>query len=106
MDEVFRPLRQVSTVRGWSAFRTGRAASVPIIEPRFFIRTAIEPAIMAERVRAAVRSIDRSQPVDSVVTFDGAREQSLAPARLTAILTGLFAAIGVVISTVEALEST
>ena len=72
----------------------------PPVQARFFVRSSLDPQQLESAVRSAVRRVEPQQPIDSVQTLEGVREQSVAPARLTAILIALFAVIGVVVSTV------
>ena len=71
----------------------------PPVQARFFVRSSLDPQQLESAVRSAVRRVEPQQPIDSVQTLDGVREQSVAPARLTAILIALFAVIGVAVST-------
>ena len=70
------------------------------VQARFFVRSSLDPQQLEFAVRSAMRRVEPQQPIDSVQTLEGVREQSVAPARLTAILIALFAVIGVVVSTV------
>ncbi|HVE78830.1 MAG TPA: ABC transporter permease [Gemmatimonadaceae bacterium] len=67
-------------------------------DQRVFIRTALDPAVMAERVRAAVREIDAAQPVTEVQTMAQVRRESIASPRLMTTLLALFAGLALVIT--------
>jgi putative ABC transport system permease protein len=83
MEEVLLPLRLHPPVQG-----------------RLFVRSSRDPHTLESEIRAALRRVEPRQPIDSVQTLEGVREESVAPARLTATLIALFAVIGVAISTV------
>jgi ABC-type antimicrobial peptide transport system permease subunit len=53
-----------------------------------------------ERVRSAIHALNPDQPIDSVLTFDEARQASLSPTKSTATLLSLFALIALLISAV------
>lgn len=64
------------------------------------IRTTGEPAGVAASVRQAVRATDSEQPVYQIRTMDEALSASLARRRLSAMLTGLFALIALLLATI------
>jgi putative ABC transport system permease protein len=65
---------------------------------QIFVRTRTEPAAFLADLRSAVAAIDREQPVASVQTLDQVYNTALAPARLTAVLLSLFAALALAIT--------
>ena len=62
------------------------------------LRTTGDAASLAIAVREAVRAIDREQPLQRVRTMDEALAVSLARRRLSALLTGLFALLALVLA--------
>ena len=62
------------------------------------LRSNVDPAVLARRVRAAIHGIDPDLPVDAVQTLMEIRLNSLAPRRLTASLLTLFALLALVIA--------
>lgn len=64
------------------------------------IRTTGDPAAVAASVRQAVRATDDEQPVYKIETMDEALSASLAGRRLSAMLTGLFALIALLLATI------
>lgn len=62
------------------------------------VRTAGEPLQMAEAVRRGLAEVDSELAVDRVSTIARFQEESMAPARLTTMLLGLFAALALVMS--------
>ena len=62
------------------------------------IRTASEPAALASGVRAAIREVDRDQPVARIRTLESIVEESVAPRRITMLLLGTFAALALVLA--------
>jgi predicted permease len=65
---------------------------------RVLIRTQGDPLLMAEVIRAAVRSIDPAQPVENIRTLDELRDGYLATPRLTALLLTLFAGLAMLVT--------
>jgi predicted permease len=62
------------------------------------IRTAVDPISMTQVLRDAVHSLDPDMPVERVRTLEALRLNYLAPARLTAMLLGLFAGVALVVT--------
>jgi len=62
------------------------------------IRTTVDPVSMTEVVRDTVHSLDPDMPVEHVETLEALRSDYLAPARLTAMLLGLFAGVALVVT--------
>lgn len=81
MEEVFVPLVQT-----------------PPFQARLLVRSHAGAASIDAAVRDAVRRAEPQQPIDSALTLDGARDEAVAPIRVTALLIGAFALIGVTIS--------
>jgi len=79
-DEVYLPSRQ--------------SGSAGIL----IVRTAGEPLRMAEAVRRSLAAVDPELAVDRVSTITRFQEESMAPARLTTMLLGLFAALALLMS--------
>jgi predicted permease len=80
----------------------GSSIYVPFLQMpagnRLFLRTASDPAGFTSAVREAVHAIDPDQPVDDVQTLAQVRSDWMAPARLIAVLVGLFAALAFTIT--------
>jgi predicted permease len=81
VDEIYRPISQDSP-----------------IQAHIVVRSSLERAELLTRVRKAIYAIDPQQPIDSVQTFDEARQTSLSPTKSTATLLSLFALIALAIS--------
>lgn len=64
----------------------------------FAIRTAGDPKAAVHDVEAAVRSVDRDQPIFDVETMDERRDAAMAPPRFQLILIGTFAALAVLLA--------
>jgi ABC-type antimicrobial peptide transport system permease subunit len=62
------------------------------------IRTRVEPQSLTSAVTAAVRAVDRDQPVYRVLTMEQVIAESLSSRRLTLWLLGVFAAVALVLS--------
>ena len=62
------------------------------------VRAEKDAAGLAAAVRGAVRSVDRDQPVSDIRTMENIISDSSAPRRLTMLLTGLFAAIALLLA--------
>lgn len=88
-EEVFRPMRQLPTSNG-----------LPVVDARFFVRSTLASEQLEALIFREVSQIDPHQPIDRVMTLEHAREQSVAPFRLTATVIALFALVGLAISTV------
>jgi putative ABC transport system permease protein len=71
---------------------------LPGAASQVFVRTRTEPAAFLADLRSAVAAIDREQPVAGVQTLDQVYNTALAPARLTAVLLSLFAALALAIT--------
>lgn len=72
--------------------------------PSFFmslvLRIATSPENLAPAIRAAVRSIDRDQPVSQIVTMEELFAKSVAPRKFRMFLLGLFALLALILATV------
>ena len=79
-DELYRPARQ-----------SGFAGIL-------LVRTNGSPLGMAEAVRRALAGVNAELAVDRVSTIARFQEESMAPARLTTVLLGLFAGLALVMS--------
>ena len=64
----------------------------------WLVRSQVDPAAMARRLRAAVHAIDADQPVEHFRTLAEVRSASLAPRKLTATLLGLFGLLALMIT--------
>ena len=62
--------------------------------------TAGDPLALASAVRAAIRSVDKEQPIDAVMTLEQRAETTLAPRRANLMLLSLFAAIALVLAAI------
>ncbi|HSR49616.1 MAG TPA: ABC transporter permease [Acidobacteriota bacterium] len=80
VDEVFLPFTQAP------------------FASRLVARTRGDPQRLAQAMIEAVRSVDPDQTVDSVVTMEQLRSDSIAPVRLTASLVGLFSLLALAIT--------
>jgi putative ABC transport system permease protein len=66
----------------------------------FAVRTAVPPSSIASAVRAELGRVDPGIPMHNVRTMDEILAQSLAPARSSMYLVGLFGALAVVLAVV------
>jgi putative ABC transport system permease protein len=64
------------------------------------IRTTGDPAGLASAVRQAVSATDAEQPVHRIRTMEDALSASLARRRLSALLTGFFAALALLLAAI------
>src|ERR1039458_1352491 len=62
------------------------------------VRAEKDAAGLAAAVRGAVHSVDRHQPAADIRTMENIISDSSAPRRLTMLLTGLFAAIALLLA--------
>ncbi len=60
-------------------------------------RTAGEPLAMARKLREAIWSVDKEQPITSIETFDDVVSGSMARPRLLTVLLGSFGALGLIL---------
>jgi predicted permease len=60
-------------------------------------RTAGEPLAMARKLREAIWSVDKEQPIMSIETFDDVVRESMARPRLLTVLLGSFGALGLIL---------
>ena len=64
------------------------------------VRTESDPMRLASYVRAAVREVDRNQPIARIATMDQVLRGSMAQPRFNTLLLALFAAIALVLALV------
>src|SRR5262245_55283830 len=67
---------------------------------RWAVRTAGDPMAVAVAVRAAVAGVDPRTPIAEVRPMTALVDKAMAPARFTATLIGIFAAVAVVLAAV------
>jgi putative ABC transport system permease protein len=82
--ETYIPYRQAASLR-----------SMDVV-----VRTAGDPAAVAEPVRQIVAGLDRTQPVYDVETLEQALADAIAPRRFNLLLLGIFAAVALVLAAV------
>lgn len=83
VDEIYRPILQDSP-----------------IQAHLVVRGPLDRAELIARVRSTIRTLNPDQPIDSVLSFDEAKQASLLPTKTTATLLSLFATIALLISAV------
>ena len=77
------------------------AQSVPFMQPKdLAIRTAADPMTLLAGVRAAIWAVDPAQPISQVRIMADYVDDDLAPHRLQAQLTGVFAAFALLLASV------
>jgi putative ABC transport system permease protein len=64
----------------------------------FAVRTAGDPAAIVNTVRAAIREVDRDQPIADVFTMDALMDRAVGQRRLSMTLLGTFAALAMVLA--------
>jgi putative ABC transport system permease protein len=64
------------------------------------VRTAGNPKLWASAVRSQVASVDKDQPPHNLMTLEDLRTQSLTPRRVSMLLVGAFAALGLILASV------
>ena len=64
----------------------------------FVIRTAGDPAAIVSSVRAAIREVDRDQPIADVFTMDTLMDRAVGQRRLLMTLLATFAALAMVLA--------
>src|SRR5207245_8530226 len=64
------------------------------------VRTAAEPTAMIHTLQDAIRQADPEQPIGRVRTLEQVRSNSLTAPKLTTLLVGLFAVLGLVITAI------
>jgi putative ABC transport system permease protein len=64
------------------------------------VRTASDPATIANAVTTIVHQVDPSLPVNEVTTLDGLLSRSVSPRRFAAVLIGVLASLALVLSAV------
>ena len=64
------------------------------------VRTASDPATIANAVTGIVHEIDPDVPVNEVTTLDGLLSRSVSPRRFSAVLVGILAGLALVLSAV------
>jgi ABC-type antimicrobial peptide transport system permease subunit len=65
---------------------------------QFALRTLVEPEAVAGDVRRVVRGMLKTVAVGKVTTLDGQVDGAIVPERLSALLSGLFSALGAVLA--------
>ena len=64
------------------------------------VRTAGNPGLWTSAVRSQVASVDKNQPPHDLMTLEDLRTQSLTPRRVSVLLVGAFAALGLILASV------
>jgi predicted permease len=72
----------------------------PMGSMQLALRTATDPASLANAVRAQVAAIDPAQPVYNVATLEQTLSDSMAPRRFNMLLLGIFAALAMALAAV------
>lgn len=72
----------------------------PSFHMTFIVRTANDPALLANAVRATVESVDKNQPLSQLSTMDDIISRSIAPRRFRMLLLGLFALLALTLASV------
>jgi predicted permease len=70
----------------------------PFRELAITIRTDIDAALLADRLRLSVRELDSSLPVADIRSLDQIADRSYSTSRFTLVLIGLFAALALILS--------
>lgn len=70
----------------------------PMAQLYVAIHSSVEPALLADRLRIAVRQLDGSLPVAEIRSMDRITDRSYANSRFTLALIGLFAALGLLLA--------
>jgi putative ABC transport system permease protein len=92
-DAKSRDLREsASRFVYFNSFQMGRNSS------QFALRTSVEPEAVADDVRRVVRGFLKTVGVGEVTTLDGQVDAAIVPERLSALLSGLFSALGAVLA--------
>lgn len=78
----------------WPSAQLGRSLMALVA------RTSADPAALQAVLRSAVASVDAAQPIAFFTTMDNSLAQSLGFQRITATLTGFFAAVALVLAAV------
>jgi putative ABC transport system permease protein len=73
---------------------------LPYTAMTFTIRTASDPSSFASSVEQMIHSIDKDQPVSDVRTMDQWVARSLAQARFSSMLLGVFAALALALASI------
>jgi predicted permease len=64
------------------------------------VRSATDPASLADAVRLDIAAVDPEQPIDHLATLEQTLSQSFAPRRFNTLLLGIFALIALVLASV------
>jgi putative ABC transport system permease protein len=73
---------------------------LPYTAMTFTIRTGLDPASLAPVIEREIQSIDKDQPVSDVRTMDQWVARSLAQARFSSMLLGVFAALALALASI------
>ena len=73
---------------------------LPMIFSSLVARTSMPPLTLASEVRRAIWSVDKDQPVWTVMALDTIVENSHGPTRFIALLLGMFAAVALLLAAV------
>jgi predicted permease len=76
----------------FNSFQLGRNSS------QFALRTSVEPEAVAGDVRRVVRGLLKTVAIENVKTLAGQVDGAIVPERLSAMLSGLFSALGAVLA--------
>jgi predicted permease len=75
-----------------------QTGSYPVGLSDFAVRTEVDPATLARAIQREVWALDKDQPVTTVRTLSETAERNIARPRMLALLTSLFASLGVVLA--------
>jgi putative ABC transport system permease protein len=70
----------------------------PLTSVALVVRTAQDPIALAQGVRGAIASLDRSLPISSIRSMEDYVEASVAPRKFNLVLLGILAAIALALS--------
>jgi putative ABC transport system permease protein len=73
---------------------------LPMIFSSLVARTSVPPLTLASEVRRAIWSVDKDQPVWTVMALDTIVENSHGPTRFIALLLGMFASVALLLAAV------
>jgi putative ABC transport system permease protein len=76
------------------------AAQVPLNFMTIVVRTSVDPAGLAQTVKAAIHSVDPTQPVTHVMPVTGYIDASLDGQRFSLLLLGTFGALSLILAAV------
>jgi putative ABC transport system permease protein len=72
----------------------------PVFQQALIVKAAMDPALLQQAIRKAVRDVDKDQTISEIRTLDRIKAESMASNRLNSVLLAVFAAVAMLLSAI------